>query len=60
MTPGPLFTVSTAVGYILGGLPGAVVATLAIFVPSFFLAMLLGRIMPAIKRSRDRERCSRG
>ena len=51
MTPGPLFTVSTAIGYLLGGLPGAVVATLAIFVPSFFLAMLLGRIMPAIKRS---------
>ncbi len=51
MTPGPLFTVSTAIGYILGGLPGAVVATLAIFVPSFFLAMLLGRIMPAIRRS---------
>jgi chromate transporter len=51
MTPGPLFTVSTAVGYILGGFPGSVVATLAIFVPSFFLAVLLGRIMPAIKRS---------
>jgi chromate transporter len=51
MTPGPLFTVSTAVGYILAGFPGAVVATLAIFVPSYFLAMLLGRFMPAIKRS---------
>lgn len=51
MTPGPLFTVSTAVGYILGATPGAVVATVAIFLPSFFLAMLLGRVMPAIKRS---------
>ncbi len=51
MTPGPLFTVSTAVGYILGGLGGAAVATAAIFIPSFFLSMLLGRIMPAVKRS---------
>ncbi|MPZ89958.1 MAG: chromate efflux transporter, partial [Nitriliruptorales bacterium] len=51
MTPGPLFTVSTAVGYFLAGLPGAVVATVAIFFPSFFLAVLLGRWMPAIKRS---------
>ncbi|QBI19598.1 chromate efflux transporter [Egibacter rhizosphaerae] len=51
MTPGPLFTVSTAVGYMVGDVPGAVVATVAIFFPSFFLAMLLGRWMPAIKRS---------
>ncbi|MEX2563317.1 MAG: chromate efflux transporter [Nitriliruptoraceae bacterium] len=51
MTPGPLFTVSTAIGTMLGGVQGAVVATTAIFVPSFFLAMLLGRIMPAVKRS---------
>ncbi len=60
MTPGPLFTVSTAVGYLLGGLPGAVVATLAIFLPSFFLAMLLGRIMPAIKRSTTATRILKG
>ena len=60
MTPGPLFTVSTAVGYILGGLPGAVVATLAIFLPSFFLAMLLGRIMPAIKRSETATKVLKG
>lgn len=60
MTPGPLFTVSTAVGYILGGFPGAVVATLAIFLPSFVLAMLLGRIMPAIKRSTAASRVLRG
>ena len=60
MTPGPLFTVSTAVGYILGGAPGAVVATVAIFFPSFFLAMLLGRFMPAIKRSSTASAVLRG
>lgn len=60
MTPGPLFTVSTAVGYLLGGVPGAVIATLAIFVPSFFLAMLLGRIMPAVTRSEVASRVLRG
>jgi chromate transporter len=51
MTPGPLFTVSTAVGYLLEGVPGALIATIAIFLPSFPLAMLLGRIMPRVSRS---------
>lgn len=51
LTPGPLFTTSTAVGYLLGGVAGALVATVAIFLPSFPLAMLLGRIMPRVKRS---------
>jgi len=60
MTPGPLFTVSTAVGYLLGGGAGAVVATLAIFLPSFPLAMLLGRIMPRLSRSRVARELMRG
>jgi chromate transporter len=51
MTPGPLFTVSTAIGYLLAGVPGAAVATIAIFLPSFPLAMLLGRIMPKVSGS---------
>jgi chromate transporter len=60
MTPGPLFTVSTAVGYLLAGGPGAVVATVAIFLPSFPLAMLLGRVMPRISRSRTARHVLRG
>ena len=60
MTPGPLFTVSTAVGYFLAGGPGAAVATLAIFLPSFPLAMLLGRIMPRLSRSRMAREALRG
>jgi len=60
MTPGPLFTVSTAIGYLLGGGPGAIIATLAIFLPSFPLAMLLGRIMPRLSRSRVARELMRG
>jgi len=60
MTPGPLFTVSTAIGYLLAGGPGALVATLAIFLPSFPLAMLLGRVMPRLSRSRTARELLRG
>jgi chromate transporter len=60
MTPGPLFTVSTAVGYLLAGTPGALIATVAIFLPSFPLAMLLGRVMPRLSRSRTARHVLRG
>jgi chromate transporter len=60
MTPGPLFTVSTAIGYLLEGVPGALIATTAIFLPSFPLAMLLGRIMPRVSRSETARSLVRG
>lgn len=51
LTPGPLFTVSTVIGYLLSGVSGAIIATIAIFAPSFLFAIMLGRIMPTVKRS---------
>ena len=51
VTPGPLFTTATFIGYLLAGVPGALIATLGIFLPSFFFVAASGPIIPHIRES---------
>lgn len=50
-TPGPVFTTATFIGYLLAGIPGALVATIGIFLPSFLFVALLARLMPYLRKS---------
>ncbi|MBS9389670.1 MAG: chromate efflux transporter [Dolichospermum sp. WA123] len=50
-TPGPVLSTATFIGYIIAGFPGAIVATLGIFLPSFLLVAALNPFMNRIRNS---------
>jgi chromate transporter len=51
VTPGPVFTTATFIGYVLAGAPGAAAATTGIFLPAFVFVALSGPLVPRLRRS---------
>ena len=51
VTPGPLLTTATFIGYQLGGLPGALLATLGIFLPAFIYVAISNPLIPRLRNS---------
>ncbi|MEM1096076.1 MAG: chromate transporter, partial [Bacteroidota bacterium] len=50
-TPGPVLSTSTFIGYLIADIPGAIAATLGIFLPSFFFVWMLNPLIPRLRKS---------
>jgi chromate transporter len=51
-TPGPFMLFTTFVGYVAGGLPGALVATFFVFLPSFVFVLAGARYVEQVRHNR--------
>lgn len=51
VTPGPVFTTATFIGYLLAGLPGALIATAGIFLLSFIFVAVSSPLIPRLRKS---------
>jgi chromate transporter len=51
MTPGPVLSSATFIGYLVAGWQGAIISTVSIFLPSFIIVSLLSQIIPKLRSS---------
>jgi len=51
-TPGPVLSTATFIGYVIAGVQGAIVATVGIFLPSFFFTAILNPLVPRLRASK--------
>jgi chromate transporter len=51
ITPGPVSSAVTFIGYLVEGLPGAILSTIMVFIPSFLIVFTLGRLLPKIRKA---------
>lgn len=51
VTPGPVFTTATFIGYLLAGPIGALIGTVGIFLPAFFFVAVSGPLLPRLRKS---------
>lgn len=60
MTPGPVLTSATFIGYLVAGIPGALAATVGVFAPSFAITAVVNPWVPRLRRANRAQAFLRG